>query len=371
MSTLETFKLKTNPFRLTPAINSKELIWAGFANIKEELEKRIKRSIAIPNSSLVLNWGEYGSGKTHAVRYFGKKDVLSTLSGENAIPLFLDINFPKSKDPIKDIFIQIIDKIDINEIRDNMSKNDIDIPNILAELTDNSFIQSVLKVMFSKNSDLFDPTGDGERFKGFLYGTADQKKYSEKGIHRKLNGDNDYVDFLSALFSLITYHKKCYSCVVFWIDEFEDISILSSVNISNINNFIRSLIDKTPNELLMFLNLTQSAMLSVEDLSEYLQEAVKSRIKSRIEFSMPDSKALKVYLLDLLNNDIYREGSNCDYYPFSETLVDLIIQDLGNVSLRRYNEAFSLLLENAMFDNIDTITEEYYNEVKTEIIGWK
>ena len=80
MSTLDTFKLKTNPFRLTPAINSNELIWAGFTNVKEELEKRIKRSIAIPNSSLILNWGEYGSGKTHAIRYFAKNDVLSSLS---------------------------------------------------------------------------------------------------------------------------------------------------------------------------------------------------------------------------------------------------------------------------------------------------
>ena len=64
------FKLKSNPFRMTPAVNSDEIIWAGFPQMKEKFENRIKRSIKMPNSGLILNWGEYGSGKTHAARYF-------------------------------------------------------------------------------------------------------------------------------------------------------------------------------------------------------------------------------------------------------------------------------------------------------------
>ncbi|MFR2159780.1 MAG: hypothetical protein ACLS6N_08550, partial [Alistipes finegoldii] len=69
---IEQLNLKSNPFRLTPSIDSKEIIWAGFPEIKRKIENRIKRSISIPNSSLILNWGEYGSGKTHASRYFNK-----------------------------------------------------------------------------------------------------------------------------------------------------------------------------------------------------------------------------------------------------------------------------------------------------------
>ena len=52
---IEQLKLKSNPFRLTPSIDSKEIIWAGFPKIKEKIENRIKRSISIPNSSLILN----------------------------------------------------------------------------------------------------------------------------------------------------------------------------------------------------------------------------------------------------------------------------------------------------------------------------
>jgi len=82
------YNLKNNPFRITPATSSDDLIWAGFPNIKDKFIKRIKRSIRIPNSSLVLNWGEYGSGKTHAARFFSKTDELTQVSHPKFIGFF-------------------------------------------------------------------------------------------------------------------------------------------------------------------------------------------------------------------------------------------------------------------------------------------
>ncbi len=368
MNSFEKFQLKTNPFRMTPAINSDELIWAGFPEVKKKLETRIVRSIKIPNSSLVLNWGEYGSGKTHAARYFNKKTVLENLASTEQIPFSLDISFPKSKQPIIDIYTQIIDKMDISELRKQIAKKGINVPDTLKLVTDNIFISNVIKLMFDDNV-------DAVRFKGYLYGTtftnSDLKDYTKDGVQRKLSTDNDYTEFLAVLFSLITYNKIAYSCIILWFDEFEDISILSSANISAVNNFLRSIIDKTPNNLLIFLNLTQSAMMDVADLGDYLQEAVKNRIKERIELNKPSKEDLKLYLKELLNNSIYRENPTDDYSPFDEAVIDELMADLGNVSLRRFNEAFSLLLENAAFDDKDKIDVAYYNEMKNEIIGWK
>ena len=80
MLTFDRFKLKENPFRVVPAINSQELIWAGFSDIKSKFETRILKSLQIPNSAIVLNWGDYGSGKTHAARYLCKDTVSQELS---------------------------------------------------------------------------------------------------------------------------------------------------------------------------------------------------------------------------------------------------------------------------------------------------
>lgn len=363
---MEQFNLKSNPFRLTPSIDSKEIIWAGFPTIKEKIETRIKRSINIPNSSLVLNWGEYGSGKTHASRYFNKQDVLEKLADTSTIPFSINLSFPKSKEPVKELYTQIIDRIDFVELRRRINDK-LDDPMAIAHIvTSNTLIYQILCLLFNNDTNLME-------MQEYLYGGSN-RKLSSKGITRRLLTDNDYIDLISSLFSLLTYEKRVYSVIILWIDEFEDISILNTSNISNINNFVRSLIDKASNNLLLFLNLTQSAMMDVEDLGEYLQEAVKSRIKERIEFNMPNSFELKEYLEDLLNNSLYRD-EKCNgaqrFFPFNEDVIDQVVKDLGNTSLRRYNEAFSLLLENAIYDQKDVIDSDYYDTIKNEIIGWK
>lgn len=68
MNSYTQFNLKSNPFRLTPALSSDELIWAGFPDLKKRIENRILKAIKIPNSSLILNWGDYGSGKKRMLR---------------------------------------------------------------------------------------------------------------------------------------------------------------------------------------------------------------------------------------------------------------------------------------------------------------
>lgn len=290
MNSYTQFKLQSNPFRLTPALSSEELIWAGFPELKKRIENRILKAIKIPNSSLILNWGDYGSGKTHAARYFTNLNVLSNLKIKtDSLPLPLIINFPRSKEPVKEIYTQIIDKIDIDDIRRRLEKAKIDIASVLSQVTDNVLIQNIVSL-------LLNPTVSPQMMKSYLYGTASiTSNFVDKNVSRKLVSDIDYIELLSALFSVITYDKKAYSCVIIWIDEFESISILNTVSISNVNNLIRSLLDYVPNNLLIFLNLTQSAMMDVSDLSDYLQEAVKSRIKDKIELGIPDLDAFKLY----------------------------------------------------------------------------
>lgn len=365
MNSFEKYGLTTNPFRVTPATNPNELVWAGFKETKHKIERRISRSISTPPSTLVLNWGEYGSGKTHAARYFNKEDVLIDLAGIQKTPLSFYISFPKSKEPVKDIYTQIIDKLNIGEIRRLANGSDLHIEDsILNNITDNIFIRNIVKLIFN------DQVSE-KVLKTYLYGNY---KISEglidAGVSRKLSTDNDYIELLGALFSFITYQKQACSSVIIWIDEFEDISLQTSTNISNVNNFIRSLLDFTPNNLLMFLNLTQTATMNREDLGEYLLSALKTRIRAHIELSTPDDMALREYLEELLNASVYRinDSGKSGYDPFTIELINEIIRDERGASLRRYNEIFSLLLEYAISDNKDVIDIQYFDSIKDEII---
>ena len=153
MLTFDKFKLKENPFRVVPAINSKELIWAGFRGIKETFETRILRSMLIPNSAIVLNWGDYGSGKTHAARYFCKDNVMQELAEriDCQAPLSIMINFPRGKKVIEEIYTQIMDKIDIGYLRANIPEG-VNINDCIKNSTDSVYIQKVLEEMFNDRS---------------------------------------------------------------------------------------------------------------------------------------------------------------------------------------------------------------------------
>ncbi|MEX2410156.1 MAG: hypothetical protein WD607_02085 [Candidatus Paceibacterota bacterium] len=346
MSIQDRYQLKENPFRITPAVPN-ELIWAGFQDVKEKFEKRIKRSLKIRNSSLVLNWGEYGSGKTHAARFFNKKDtlqnIINDLGDELPLPYSVVMTLPKGKNPIYDIYVSIIDKLNIQKIRDQFEEIYPELETYIESITDNLQMQNLLKALFKKDKD----NKNENLLKKYLYGNltkTELKSLTKQNIHRNLGSDNDYISFLSGFFSCITFDRKVYSAVIIWIDEFEDLAILSSSNIDKTNNFLREIIDQTPNHLLIFLNLTQSALFGLQDLGEYLYESVRSRIKERINFDIPNLNELLIYTKDILSK--YRIGKVEDpFFPFNEDLIIRIHNDIGNVSLRTFNEALSLLLE--------------------------
>lgn len=363
MGTFDKYKLKDNPFRMVPASEPGMLIWAGFDKIKSAFENRIKRSIVVSSSSLVLNMGEYGSGKTHAAMYFSKPNVLKSLTPEgNKEPLSIRIDFPSSKSVVYDLYMQVIDKVDFNNIQEQLPAVEVR-QRVINEITKSEFIRKILDMVFCKPVDTDTLS--------FLYGysTATQRKNLD--VSRIINFGVDTEQILGAIFSFLTSEIGHYSCVILWLDEFEDITSLNSVEVKNTNSFIRTLLDNTPDHLLMFINFTMSSLSSKEDLFMYLQDAVKSRVKQRIEFELPTLDDLKDYLRSLLNSSVYREEARDDYFPFDEDVIEALYATVKNVSLRRFNEALSLLLESACFDNKDKIDMAYFESVKSEVEGWK
>lgn len=363
--TLDSYKLKVNPFRLTPlSANDSNLVWAGFVDIKKKFENRIRKAIMIPNSSIILNWGEYGSGKTHALRYFSKDDVLKSIAGEKTIPYFIALDFPQSKKPIFDIYKSIIDKIDFRKLQSDFKEVFAIEDESIYKISKNIMINDIFKFII-KNENISD-------IKRYLYGTLSSSELKKLELERAIS-ETDYIEVISIIFHALTVNKKHHSCVILWIDEFEDIAIQSMSNINLINNFIRQLIDSVSDNLLIMINLTQSAMMRSEDLGEYLIEAVKSRIKERINFEIPNKEEVENYLDELLNNSNIRYGERNEaniYMPFSSEVVDAVITTLRDQPLRRINEAFSLLLETAMFEGVESIDMDFYNN-KSDIIGWK
>lgn len=371
----EKFNLKENPFRTVPALGN-DVVWAGFPEIKVKFEKRIRKTIRIPNSSIVLNWGEYGSGKTHAARYFSKQDVLQNLceGTDKSTPLSIVINLPKGKNALLELYLHILDKLDFYKIFDKLHTFE-DIESCIEKITDNVFIKNILLtfVHASNNIPFINDSYNVDDVINYLYNRGNTKQLEKLGLPRYLSSDSDYIDFLSAFFSLITSDPtKGYSCIILWIDEFEDIIVQSASTVTVVNSFIRGLMDKAPSNLLMFINLTLTAFADKTDLSSYLQDAVRSRVKAQIEFPLPSQGEFMEYLSDLLSKFRITQTQYV-YQPYKQDMLMQLINDLGDVSIRRFNEALSLLLETADDEGKDEIDMKVYEENKSDIIGidWK
>jgi hypothetical protein len=370
MSMNDLFKLKDNPFRMTPPIDSNEIVWAGFPELKKKLEDKIRRAMQFSNSSLILNWGEYGSGKTHAANYFNQENILESLAEKSnkKKPFSLKITLPTGKNPVYDIFISVLEHLDIQRIRSDFKEISRENENFIDQYFRNNTIRNILRAIFSEKVDI-------NLLKKYLFNeisSRELKKLNDCGILRKLTADDERTMVLAGIFTCLTYKRKVFSEVIVWIDEFENITFLNNFNVDNTNKFIRELIDNTPNFILIFLNFTMAPFRSVEDLGQYLSTPVISRLRDRVEFAIPDEASLKLYLEELLNHEFYRtEKQENIYHPFTIEAIDLVIEMLENVSLRRYNEAFSTLLELAEFDNVQDITPEFVRQYKNDIIGWK
>ena len=258
--------------------------------------------------------------------------------------------------------MQVIDKMDFIGIQALLPSVE-ERNRVIEQYTKNEFLKKILELVFCRPVDT--------EIISFLYGSSTATQRKSLDVSRNINFSVDTEQILGAIFSFLTSEVGPYSCIILWLDEFEDIINLSSVEVKNANGFIRSLLDNTPDHLLMFINFTMSSLSTREDLFMYLQEAVKSRVKQRIEFDLPSLDDLKAYLKDLLNNPVYRDEKKTDFYPFEEDVIDELYATVKNVSLRRFNEALSLLLESAIFDNKDIIDKTYFESIKSEVEGWK
>ncbi len=375
-----TYQLNDNPFRIAPAINPDDIVWAGMEALKEKFIKRIKAGAQTSPSRLVLNWGKYGSGKTHAANFFTKTNYIKEELGLES--LNIKVNLPRSsKDPVQAFLRSLLGQINFDHLIEDFKKlHNIyagELDEIVVANSQDSVIADVIKLLYDeKGEDLFGKKpAIKDALKNYLYGDRSKKTLDLLNTPIGLDDDEQVVNLLSGIFNCLTYEKKLYKSVFLWIDEFEDIDTLPKSGQDRFTTFLRQLLDKTPNNLTIFLNFTLKVFGDIEDLSFFLGEALKSRIKTQISFDEPGVEECKTYISDLLNNKRFRPDSADGgpiYFPFTEDMIEYVLEHLDSLSIRKINESFSLLLELALLeDNSPKVIDKAFVEhVSDELIHW-
>ena len=367
---LSDLKLKENPFRTGPSINPKDLIWAGFPELKKKIEDRLIFSMKTSPSRIVLNWGRYGSGKTHAANFYTKTNRIKVLSEEKSSQTSknIKINLPRtSKDPVQSFFRSFLGQISLSDI-----KADFDL--VKAALLEEESIEAIIEVNSNDTiiSDLFKliiSDDDGDQFQAieaYLFGDATKGTLVKLGLPFGLKDDEQIVNFISTYINCITFEKRVFSSFILWLDEFEDIDTLNKQSQDRVTTFLRQLFDKTPNNFLLFLNFTPKTFFNIEDLSIILGEALSTRAKIRINFVAPSVEEAIKYVEELISPQL--DKTTDKYGPFeNEEALKYVLENIGNLSIRKINEVFSLIIELAILMEKDKIDVEFIKSVKDEI----
>lgn len=370
------YHLKENPFRIGPPLNSSEIVWAGFENLKNQIEARIKIGIKTTPSKIILNWGRYGSGKTHAANYFTKTSRISEICGAlDAKPVkAIKLNLPRtSKDPVQAFLRSFLGQISLQKIWEDFKslKELIGIEvlssNISALSSDGVITEIFLKI--ATTEDVADLTA----LEYYLFGDNTKGTLHSLGLPAGLKDDEQVVNLLSTYINVVTQDSNLYSLFLLWIDEFEDIDTLNKVSQDRITTFLRQLFDKSPNKLNIFLNFTPKTFFNIEDLSVVLGEALSTRARLRINFEEPTVNDARIYILELMNDNYYRlnpTGNNCEPFSDEQTII-YVLEHIGRLSVRKINEVFSLLLELGLLSESNVIDRTFIDANVGEIVAWE
>lgn len=307
------FFLRDNPFGVVP--DPGVSVWANRSKLKTELEALMNKMLMSSPSRLVACfWGDWGAGKTHMAHYFSRPELLKVHSSKVGVsePIALYMIMPL-RDVIDSIYLGVLDRISIKRIRNAAEKASG--RRGLASAEDDK-IRRLEKIVLNK--ELATALSASESFlQSYLYGTATSKELKEQRLARGITLMGDKLGVLSAVVNLLS---TVYSRIILWIDDCERFEALSGRDLAEFQTFMRDLLDYVPRNLNIILLYTLPPGRKVEDMLEYLGEALQSRMYQIIQVDVLSKEDFCEYVTDLLRQ--YRT-SGADkkvdaYFPFKD-----------------------------------------------------
>ena len=366
--------LKQNPFPNSPPRRPEEAVWAGFDKLKGQFENLLGEALTTSRTQVILNWGEWGSGKTHAAVYFSCLDSLSSkVSAKQVRQVWnLYIQTPKEADRAGELFYRdIVEAIGFRKLRKEILRiietyGDQNALEKLQEATESEILGKSLWLLgFERDRSgklsLFQEEGASEKWQRLLeaYFFSETTKTDLKtlGLSRGISSARDRSHILGGLLRCLTgfaptSETEEHSRVILWIDELEDLIYYTARHYRPFTQGLRELIDFVPYYLTLLMNITLASPEAFEDTTTILGEAILDRVTDQVQFHSPSEKEALEYFCDLVNHPHYRtEDPKArglpDTYPFAKSAIVNLIANLPNRTPRDVNQRCSEVVRKA------------------------
>ena len=349
---LSEINLEENPFDAITPTPSPNLIWAGMSKLKDQFINIYEQTFESKSRKVVLNWGKYGSGKTHAAYYFANNRI-SDVDDERMVNLYIRTSKDGSianTEFVKNLFdSKGIDywKESIEEAIEEHGK--VELTKIISEkIQSEEFTNAIIRLGEKQQPKLF--------LSKYIFGKLDAREMKKLNITRPLKTDTEYVKFLSGIIVAATSTSKD-KRVFIWIDEFEDVIHYTSKQYTILSQLIRDLVDTVNQKMVLFINMTL-AETEEETVTLLLGRALWDRINKKISFNQIDKQIAFEYCKDLIQHAQIEKKDTLE--PFSEETIKLILDTISQEKMtpRDINKIFYEMIDFALDNELDLSKKE-------------
>lgn len=337
-------------FTIDPQVNSQDSqYYFGRDDIRERLQKQIRKSFIAPGVPKVMVHGPYGSGKTQTLFYLEHFLKTQTPNSVKGIPhtLYLTIEL-RSNSTAANFHMQLIEALGkdvvakwIRTLFDSTS----DFDKTLLDIADDQNIYLALKELRSF---------DEKSFMAWRWLTGQALKSTELNslqVTRNL-GDVGSSDLVNALVAIGFLASKVNEKLIFLIDEAEQLQNVRAGDANeSIHDYLRKLSEPANSSVGYLIGFKADVL---DDAPETLRRPdISGRIGKSNYIDLPNLQAVadvKVFMRELLKNltdetlvnttiDLNKLNSESGIFPFErnafELLADYSSQDQSR-SLPRY-----------------------------------
>jgi len=371
--------LKQNPFADTPPRRPEEAVWAGLPRLKGQFESLFAQALATSATQVVLNWGAWGSGKTHAATYFSLKERLSPLVQAPRVRDICPIYIRTPKEPARadqDLYRDIVEALRFSNLR-----------KLIRDLIDERGQEETLQLLQNNTSSeplgkaiwllglepkkhggqlaLFDDEEVSEErnqlLESYFFSTCTKRDLKELGLSRGIDNAQDRFRVLGTLLQCIVGFAPLekisqHTRLILWIDELEDLIYFQSRQYRPFTQGLRDLIDRLPSYLTLLMNFTL-ATGDYEDATVVLGDALTSRITHHVYFQPLSPEETYEYILELMrcyrSEDFSSKGLQVTY-PFEENALRTLIKTITPLRRipREINKQCSQVINQALAEGV-------------------
>jgi len=297
---LQAAKLRPDAFQLEAGEHVR--IWAGRPEVKALLEDIVRTTLATSYSEFVFLYGEYGSGKTHSMRYLQHLISATQASQFKSLVIYVPTVLVADKPTFYDIYVYVITNLG-RSFFERISKTIVDsfdkavrrkMDSLSPEETvsivkEEPNVEEAVKKRLAKELSQRFPdlvsvfrklaTGDDTAWRFLAGENISETQAKTLSLSQISRIDTDWAAFttLSALFNILTLRSNSfeafpiYNAIYLFQDEWEEAYMRGAATINSLEAGYRGLIDACQTNLCLLVSYTGSAAALSATTAEKLQ----------------------------------------------------------------------------------------------------